>query len=191
MNRAQPHYQRYLSNNLQRCLSTAADSRGTFSSTWTSMDSNNLNTTITPDPIAYLQTFDASPTTQPYRTALLSTCSRFLNPTSTTATTALDVGCGLGFNSVGLHNLGIDVLGVDISERAIVEAKKRHDNNGPTFQIADIFSLSNDLPHCGESDGQGRYDIVLEDRVLQHLERPLDAVGSNLFLDPNLLLNTY
>ena len=182
MNRTQPHCQRYLSivanshgifstiNYLQRCLSTAADSRGTFSSTWRSMDSNNLNTTITPDPIAYLQTFDASPTTQPYRTALLSTCSRFLNPTSTTtATTALDVGCGLGFNSVGLHNLGIDVLGVDISERAIVEAKKRHGNNGPTFQIADIFSLSNDLPHCGESDGQGRYDIVLEDRVLQHL----------------------
>ena len=155
---------------LRRCLSSAADSRGTFSSTWRSVDANNLSATITPDPITYLQNFDASPTTSSYRAALLSTCSRYLVPGST----ALDVGCGLGLNSAGLCALDVDVLGVDISERAIGEAKQMH--AAPEFKVADVFSLSNDLPHSGASDGQGRYDVVLEDRVLQHLVRPLEAV---------------
>ena len=167
--------------------SASADGRGTFSATWRSVDSNTLShdngqaAAITPDPIEYLKRFDASEATKPYREALLKAATVTLQE----GASALDVGCGLGFNTdalcsaVGEHG---SVLGVDISARAISAALARKAAAGspapvastdpdPQFHIADVYSLSNKLPlDCG------CFDVVLEDRVLQHLNRPLDAV---------------
>lgn len=43
--------------------------------------------------------------------------------------TAIDIGCGLGTNSLWLSSLGIQVDGIDISEIAIDAAKNRIDKN--------------------------------------------------------------
>eukprot|EP00613_Pedinella_sp_CCMP2098_P065326 CAMPEP_0171980398 /NCGR_PEP_ID=MMETSP0993-20121228/261363_1 /TAXON_ID=483369 /ORGANISM="non described non described, Strain CCMP2098" /LENGTH=204 /DNA_ID=CAMNT_0012632645 /DNA_START=91 /DNA_END=702 /DNA_ORIENTATION=+ len=167
-----------------RCSS--ADSRGSYSSTWRKVDSNLLSsdqTTLTPDPIAYLKGFDASAATVPYRQALLDACALERGQS------VLDVGCGLGGNTPGLRR-GVGpagrVVGVDASERAIAEATARAASSssaGPAadFLVGDVYGLSN---HAGLAHGcasspqhpQG-FDVVVEDRVLQHLVCPLDAVS--------------
>ena len=53
----------------------------------------------------------------------------FFSQIDTTAVkTAIDIGCGLGTNSLWLSSLGIEVDGIDISEVAIDAAKNRKDS---------------------------------------------------------------
>ena len=62
---------------------------------------------------------------------------------TTRVKTAIDIGCGLGTNSLWLSSLGIEVDGIDISEVAIDAAKNRKDSkvNFKTLNFLDDTSL--------------------------------------------------
>lgn len=79
----------------------------------------------------------------------------------------LDVGCGEGFTLGRLRRAGMGELleGVDYSERAVELGKRVH----PTLNLkrGDIYSL----PYP-----DGAFDTVLCCEVLEHLERPEDAM---------------
>jgi SAM-dependent methyltransferase len=62
---------------------------------------------------------------------------------TTRVKTAIDIGCGLGTNSLWLSSLGIEVDGIDVSEIAIDAAKNRKDSevNFKTLNFLDDTSL--------------------------------------------------
>ena len=72
----------------------------------------------------------------------------------------LDIGCGLGDNSIFLASRGHSVTGLDGSAAAIEEARRRAADAGVTvrFEVADAMDLS---------DYAGRFDTVL-DSALYH-----------------------
>jgi FkbM family methyltransferase len=80
-------------------------------------------------------------------------------------TTALDVGCGVGFFSQTLAECGLKVRGFDGREENIVEARKRFP--GLPFETADIEERS--------ILRLGRFDFVLCCGLMYHLENPLLA----------------
>jgi SAM-dependent methyltransferase len=67
----------------------------------------------------------------------------------------LDIGCGLGNNSIFLASRGHSVTGLDGSAAAIEEARRRAADAGVTvrFEVADAMDLS---------DYAGRFDTVLD-----------------------------
>ena len=169
---------------------------------WQAVDANRHGgELVTPDPVAYLRGFDASPAVAPYKAALLKACQLQHGDA------VLNVGCGLGSQTLPLVNavtavssVAADhpytpsaprpaptldhtggggnghVLGVDISADAVAASKKRAAADGvavsdATFEVADAYSL----PYPANT-----FDVVLEDRVLQHMTRPLEAVQEML-----------
>jgi len=68
-----------------------------------------------------------------------------------------DAGCGVGSLSLPLATSGAEVYGSDISEKMILEAKKRaQDSTNPTYSVSDLESLT------------GEYDTVICLDVLIH-----------------------
>jgi methyl halide transferase len=51
----------------------------------------------------------------------------------------LDVGCGLGINTIHLAELGYEVIGIDISELAIARATQRGTPSGCQFRVLDFM----------------------------------------------------
>lgn len=85
--------------------------------------------------------------------------------------TVLDAGCGIGVDVMELAEavapLGM-VVGVDNSERLIERATERAaDEPNAQFVVGDVY----DLDFADDS-----FDASRADRVLQHLERPTEAV---------------
>lgn len=81
----------------------------------------------------------------------------------------LEVGCGVGTESVFLSVRGMDVTGVDISKDAIVKAKELAQvyNVFPKFKVADAVNL----PFEDDS-----FDVICDQGCFHHLtneERPL------------------
>ncbi|CAB9531850.1 Uncharacterized 37.1 kDa protein in transposon TN4556 (Partial), partial [Seminavis robusta] len=90
----------------------------------------------------------------------------------------LEVGCGTATHipqyaqAVGAcgHVTAIDIS-QDLIERARAAFPKSNVNSNFTFQVANVY----ELPFSSRS-----FDVVKEDRVLQHLNRPLEAVQEML-----------
>lgn len=53
---------------------------------------------------------------------------------------ALDIGCGLGYDSVYLASKGLKVTGIDISKNAIVLASKLNSNLNVEYITSDLFN---------------------------------------------------
>jgi len=93
----------------------------------------------------------------------------------------LEAGCGVGAQTVTLARRSPDArfVSVDVSADSIAEARRRTDRAGLTnveFRQADIF----DLPF-----GTGTFDHVFVCFVLEHLQRPTEAlVGLRRLLRP-------
>jgi 2-polyprenyl-3-methyl-5-hydroxy-6-metoxy-1,4-benzoquinol methylase len=81
-------------------------------------------------------------------------------------TTAIDVGCGVGYFADYLKALGLDVVGVDGREENVAEAQRRV--RGARFVTGDAQDRAiRDL---------GVFDVVLCVGLLYHLENPFAAV---------------
>ncbi|MBR4026786.1 MAG: class I SAM-dependent methyltransferase [Lachnospiraceae bacterium] len=78
--------------------------------------------------------------------------------------TILDCACGIGTQAIGLASMGYNVIASDISERELVEAKKRaiENNVNICFKQADFCALSDTFTE--------KYDIVIAmDNALPHM----------------------
>ena len=145
---------------------SSADDRTTFSTVWQGVDRNRHDgQLVTPDPLEYLRGFDRAAATADYRRALLQACE------IQSDMRVLDVGCGLGVTTRALARALGDgdgqVDAVDVSVDAIAAACAAGVPPNAQFHAADVFSL----PFEDHS-----FDCVVEDRVLQHLHRPLEAL---------------
>jgi SAM-dependent methyltransferase len=84
----------------------------------------------------------------------------------TELSTALDVGCGVGYFSKFLSDLGFEVVAVDGRDENAAEAKRRYPEI--TFLTKDVEDRS--LPEVGN------FDFVLSVGLLYHLENPFRAI---------------
>lgn len=80
----------------------------------------------------------------------------------------LDLGCGAGFIAIPLARKGFDVRGIDISENSLAVAR-RHAPAG--LKVSFIKDNVNEL-----HEDDASYDAVLMMDLLEHLERPEDAI---------------
>ena len=149
----------------RRWLSSAG-----YSASWRSIDheeeeDERVLRINPPDPLEYLQGFDAVPQVLDFKQALLEACDLQKGDR------LLDIGCGTATHfpqyadKVGTTG---QVTGIDISSDMIQRAQQHYANfENILFQTANIY----DLPFASHS-----FDCVKEDRVLEHLHRPLEAV---------------
>lgn len=79
---------------------------------------------------------------------------------------AVDVGCGVGFFSQTLAECGLCVGGFDARPENVAEARKRF----PEIPFAEADIEGREIPELG------RFDFVLCFGLLYHLENPLQAV---------------
>jgi SAM-dependent methyltransferase len=79
---------------------------------------------------------------------------------------AVDVGCGVGYFSKFLHDLGFQVTGIDGREENVQECKRRYP------EIKFLTSDAEDLP----TEQIGTFDFVLCFGLLYHLENPFRAI---------------
>jgi SAM-dependent methyltransferase len=91
---------------------------------------------------------------------------------------ALDVGCGVGYFSKSLTELGFRVLAVDGREENTIEAKRRH---------PEIDFLTFDVEELSSKD-VGTFDFVLCVGLLYHLENPFRALRNLYGLTGKVLL---
>jgi SAM-dependent methyltransferase len=92
--------------------------------------------------------------------------------------TALDVGCGVGYFSKFLSDLGFEVVGVDGREENATEAKRRY---------PEITFLTKNVEDPSLLD-VGNFDFVLSVGLLYHLENPFRAIRNFYSLTGKLLL---
>ena len=83
--------------------------------------------------------------------------------------TLLDAGCGEGFVAAALHARfpGLEITGLDYSAEAVAYARERY-GHAARYQVGSVYGLP------FERDA---FDLVLCSEVLEHLDRPDDAVG--------------
>ena len=86
----------------------------------------------------------------------------------------LEVGCGRGYLSLELARKGHDLLGIDVNEQAIrIGYQTRNTdpyNSGRgklEYQVSDFTTWSNT---------EGRFDLVIFNRVLHHIPQPTKAL---------------
>ena len=92
--------------------------------------------------------------------------------------TAIDVGCGLGYFSALLKSLGFEVSAVDGRQQNVEEASRR--NPGINFACCDAQSP--------EIVKKGKFDLVFCFGLLYHLENPFLAIRYLREMTKNLLL---
>lgn len=81
----------------------------------------------------------------------------------------LDVACGAGLVALPLAEAGFRVTGIDLAEGAIAEATRRTPEAADaTFRVGDAYALDAE---------EGSYDVVLLLDMLEHVERPGDAIA--------------
>lgn len=81
----------------------------------------------------------------------------------------LDVACGAGLVSLPLAQAGYHVTGIDLAPGAIEEARRRTPEAADArFEVGDAYALD------AEDDS---YDAVLLLDMLEHVERPGDAIA--------------
>lgn len=90
----------------------------------------------------------------------------FLAPAIAPGTTALDVGCGLGFFSEALHRLGAKVTACDLGPNLIERTRKRV---GCESVLADALALT-------ETFGNDRFDLVVSSECIEHTPDPSRAL---------------
>ena len=81
-------------------------------------------------------------------------------------TTAVDIGCGVGYFSNVLHSLGLNVLGLDAREENVLEARRRY----PYLRFEIMNIEDSRLLQFGE------FDLVFCFGLLYHLENPFQAI---------------
>jgi DNA-binding transcriptional MerR regulator len=89
----------------------------------------------------------------------------------------LEAGCGVGAQTVTLarRSPGAHVTAIDTSARSLDEARQRVHAAGVatvTFRNADVFAL----PQAGTGLGPGTFDHVFVCFLLEHLEKPAEAL---------------
>jgi SAM-dependent methyltransferase len=151
---------------IRRRLTTSGAS---FSSAWANVDSHQNDDKLqTPDPVDYLRGLDAVAAIATYKDAILRACD--LRP----GDRLLDIGCGTATHTP-IYSKAVGssgrVIGIDSSEHLIQRAKANHVHGNTSFRVANVYSL----PFQSNS-----FEVVKEDRVLQHLGRPLEAVQEML-----------
>lgn len=82
----------------------------------------------------------------------------------------LDVGCGSGWLSEMLHNRGLRTIALDLGFDSIKRASGRVRARGMNipFVLGDIYRLP---------FREDKFDAVVASEVLEHLEKPRDALG--------------
>lgn len=149
----------------QNSISASPDDRSGYSSTWTSVDANRHDpqALVTPDPVDYLYHFDRCEAAQAYRQAVVDAAQ--LQP----GMSVLNVGCGLGgLTPLIRQQIGPKgrLLSVDLSVNLVELAKEAYP--GEEFKVGNVYDL--------QEIASNTFDVVMEDRVLQHLTRPQEAV---------------
>jgi SAM-dependent methyltransferase len=81
-------------------------------------------------------------------------------------TSALDVGCGVGYFAKFLSDMGFQVVALDGREGNVLEGSRRH---------PDITFITQDVEHPS-LPGIGVFDFVLCVGILYHLENPFRAL---------------
>jgi FkbM family methyltransferase len=84
--------------------------------------------------------------------------------------TAVDVGCGLGYFSSLLHEMGFSIVALDGRRENVIEAQRRYP--GLDFRLADAENIS--------IQSLGKFDLGFCFGLLYHLENPFAAIR-NLF----------
>ena len=132
------------------------------------------NPPIPPNPIEYLRGVDAVPESAVYKKAILEACH--LQPSQR----MLDVGCGTGTDlNIYSERVGDrgEIVAIDksheiirqLSEERSSKAKANsipHQHDNVSLEVADAYQL----PFSSQF-----FDVVKEDRVLEHLVRPFEA----------------
>ncbi len=96
------------------------------------------------------------------------------------AHTVLDLGCGNGWFSAGLHNCGFEVTGVDHSESGLRLATRRY---------PDLRFLRQDVMDELDPSLVGRFDAVIAVDTIDHLPLPRRLIHTALIaLKPGGLL---
>lgn len=154
---------------IKRLMTTTTSGSATFSSAWANVDGHQNDDTLqTPDPIDYLRGLDAVPAIVTYKDAILRACDL------RSGDRLLDIGCGTATHAP-IYSKAVGssgrVIGIDTSELLIQQAKANHVHANTSFRVANAYSL----PFQSNS-----FEVVKEDRVLQHLGRPLEAVQEML-----------
>jgi SAM-dependent methyltransferase len=165
------HDSQMLAEVMMKRLATTSAGSATFSSAWANVDDHQNDDTLqTPDPVDYLRGLDDVPAIAIYKDAILRACDL------RSGDRLLDIGCGTATHAA-IYSKAVGstgrVIGVDTSEQLIQQAKAKHAqaNNNTSFRVANVYSL----PFQSNS-----FEVVKEDRVLQHLGRPLEAVQEML-----------
>lgn len=94
----------------------------------------------------------------------------------------LDVGCATGYAYYNYAKYGVDYYGIDIVSDYIEEGRKhlsRHGLSPDHLQVTDLYDFSS------RAD---RYDLVVCNTVLQHLDKPEAAVAALSSLTKTVLL---
>lgn len=96
----------------------------------------------------------------------------------------LDVGCGIGVDTIHFKSLGYDIEGCDVSDKALVLAKERDQD---IFFKKDFIKESTDK----------KYDIIYSNDVIEHIDdydmflqnirESLKAGGKLILITPNSL----
>jgi len=160
--------QRYFAPSFQRCQDQSSLN---YSATWrqTGNTKDDACPLQAPDPASYLKGFDEVPETALYKDAIQQALHLQAGHR------ILDVGCGTGTHIPKYSKLvgpTGNIVGVDISSSVIQEATRKYQSlDNVQFQVGNVY----DLPFEANS-----FDVVKEDRVLEHIIRPWEAAQEML-----------
>lgn len=79
---------------------------------------------------------------------------------------ALDVGCGLGFDTLYLTKRNFNVVGIDISPKAIEETKKNVNKNKVKLIVGNIFDFENNE----------KFDLIYDRGLAHNVQNNIDEL---------------